>query len=511
MSTSNLSTVNGCPVTEYDNVERSNLIARIQQLETELSKRDLDLKKLRNKLSTQNRNIHMDYTDRRKDSKKNKSGEFDIKKYPRRKIALKVSYFGWDYYGFTKNGNLLDDEKGKEEQETWPTVEGELFIALKRCHMIVNEADCDYSRCGRTDKGVSGFGQVISLYVRTKGEFVEQTAGDSDQELYMDPINNGKAVKLPSEEAEFPYPKMLNSLLPQYIRVIAWSPVNSEFSARFSCKARQYRYIFPKQNLDIEAMNKAAQLYMGTHDFRNFCKLDLGKNIKNFERTILEAKVVPLEFSPLNPFFGDSKEMGSWYQFRVKGTAFLWHQVRCLVAILFLVGQGLESPSIISKMMDINCFSGKPEYEMASDIPLILEDCEYSESDVNWVYFNGNSSDYSSLTLLDKGLNSMWQELGIKAITSTLLLYKMNTLPLVSQASTTSEDVGSESSLTCWQDLRKTNLSNSKAPEIIAGGGKVLNIKNYIPIEKRKCNEPVELRNKRFREKMALKLPNEQL
>ncbi|KAL7617024.1 hypothetical protein Lser_V15G00158 [Lactuca serriola] len=31
---------------------------------------------------------------------------------------------------------------------------------------------------------------------------------------------------------------------------------------------------------------------------------------------------------------------------RIKGSAFLWHQVRCMVAVLFLIGQGLESPDV---------------------------------------------------------------------------------------------------------------------------------------------------------------------
>jgi tRNA pseudouridine38/39 synthase len=30
----------------------------------------------------------------------------------------------------------------------------------------------------------------------------------------------------------------------------------------------------------------------------------------------------------------------------IKGSAFLWHQVRCMVAVLFLIGQGLESPFV---------------------------------------------------------------------------------------------------------------------------------------------------------------------
>lgn len=32
----------------------------------------------------------------------------------------------------------------------------------------------------------------------------------------------------------------------------------------------------------------------------------------------------------------------------VKGTAFLWHQVRCMAAVLFMVGAGHESPTVRS-------------------------------------------------------------------------------------------------------------------------------------------------------------------
>ena len=31
---------------------------------------------------------------------------------------------------------------------------------------------------------------------------------------------------------------------------------------------------------------------------------------------------------------------------KVEGTAFLWHQVRCMAAVLFMVGSGLESPTV---------------------------------------------------------------------------------------------------------------------------------------------------------------------
>ena len=50
----------------------------------------------------------------------------------------------------------------------------------------------------------------------------------------------------------------------------------------------------------------------------------------------------------------------------VSGLAFLWHQVRCMVAILFLVGNQLEKPELIDHMLDIEACPRKPQYGMAS-------------------------------------------------------------------------------------------------------------------------------------------------
>ena len=38
------------------------------------------------------------------------------------------------------------------------------------------------------------------------------------------------------------------------------------------------------------------------------------------------------------------------------GKAFIWHQVRCIVGILFLIGSGKESPSVMKQLLDVdNC------------------------------------------------------------------------------------------------------------------------------------------------------------
>lgn len=41
---------------------------------------------------------------------------------------------------------------------------------------------------------------------------------------------------------------------------------------------------------------------------------------------------------------GDSEH--EMYYFEVCGTAFLWHQVRCMMAVLFLIGKRLEAPDV---------------------------------------------------------------------------------------------------------------------------------------------------------------------
>ena len=63
----------------------------------------------------------------------------------------------------------------------------------------------------------------------------------------------------------------------------------------------------------------------------------------------------------------------------IRGTAFLWHQIRCIVAVLFLVGRRLEEVDIVAKLLDHKNHSlgGKPIYQMASDLPLVLWDCQY--------------------------------------------------------------------------------------------------------------------------------------
>ncbi|KAK9902336.1 hypothetical protein M0R45_001725 [Rubus argutus] len=147
--------------------------------------------------------------------------------------------------------------------------------------------------------------------------------------------------------------------------VYGWCPVPLGFSARFSCLNREYYYLFWGGNLNLLAMESAGKKFVGEHDFRNFCKMD-ALNVHNYMRKITSFAILLVMF-----------EGNQLWAFKIKDSAFLWHQVQCMVAILLLIGQGHESPDVIDSLLDTDRIPRKPQYVMAPEIPLVLQSCEF--------------------------------------------------------------------------------------------------------------------------------------
>ena len=145
-------------------------------------------------------------------------------------------------------------------------METHLFAALRATRLIGGDAtwaQCGYSRCGRTDKGVSALRQLVALRVRGAAPGAEP----------LDLV------------------ALLNRQLPPDIRVLSWRPAPEGFSARFrraaphrptathraltapsprSARWRQYKYFFwDDGGLDIEAMRDAASRLVVRIDSRN--------------------------------------------------------------------------------------------------------------------------------------------------------------------------------------------------------------------------------------------------
>ncbi|KFP67176.1 tRNA pseudouridine(38/39) synthase, partial [Cariama cristata] len=332
-------------------VDQERLLRRVQELEEEV-------KRLEEKLQEDKEGAgRKEVPSAPGKVKKRQQRPFDFGAYGRRHVALKIAYLGWGYQGFASQENTSN------------TIEEKLFEALKKTRLVDDRQTSNYHRCGRTDKGVSAFGQVISLDLRSNLSEVKKLNGHEDE-------SEGKS----EGEEELRYTHILNRVLPSDIRVLAWAPVEPDFSARFSCLKRTHRYFFPCADLDVALMHAAAQRYVGTHDFRNLCKMDVANGVVNFQRTILSAGVTWVERG------GETGLQDAFRlcQFEVTGQAFLYHQVRCMMAILFLIGQRMESPEIIDELLDVEKNPRKPQYSMAVEFPLVLYDCEFEN--LQWLY-----------------------------------------------------------------------------------------------------------------------------
>jgi tRNA pseudouridine(38-40) synthase len=81
------------------------------------------------------------------------------------------------------------------------------------------------------------------------------------------------------------------------------------------------RAVAGAQSLDADAMQKAADYLVGAHDFQHFCKVNFGNTISH-HREILSAQVLPY------PFHWQGKR--EILVLVIKGSGFLWHQVRAI-------------------------------------------------------------------------------------------------------------------------------------------------------------------------------------
>lgn len=495
---------------------------------------------------------------------------FDPSKYSTRFIALKFAYLGQRYNGLEHtNGNATP----------LPTIEEVLWKALRRTRLILpqtssaDEPDdvepramrpysiywdgCDYSKAGRTDRGVSAFGQVIGIRVRSARPkpkpkaSAEQETGQLDEQAMQ--VEQSPADEHWDDIAdEISYVQVLNRVLPEDIRVLAWCPNPPPgFDARFSCRERRYRYFFTQPAfsptpgpfglanrrgdpngppakyregwLDIDAMRQAAKYFEGTHDFRNFCKLDTSKQIENFERVIYHSDIeyVNPKTNPLgyvgqpgfqlhDDYKPDIDMLASEapplttpqvYSFTLHGSAFLWHQVRHMVAILFLVGQGLESPSIVPELLDVAKNPRKPTYEMASDAPLVLWDCIFPDESsgsrddaLNWIYAGDprmnkqrsakGDSKFGMNGVVD-GLWSVWRQRKIDEILAGALLDLT-----VSQ--------GDRSVIEHMDGKQGASKKQSRGAKVWYGADEARVGGKYVPVMQKAKTDPVDVQNARW-------------
>ncbi len=149
-------------------------------------------------------------------------------------------------------------------------------------------------------------------------------------------------------------------LRPLPIVILAVDKVDEEFHARFSALERSYIYKIMNrpapltidknhawhipQNLDVDAMNEAAQILVGKHDFTSFRASHCQSSSP--VKTLLQLEVIRKNVS--RETFLDAENQ---IEIFARARSFLHHQVRNIVGTLKLVGEGKWTAADVEKAL----------------------------------------------------------------------------------------------------------------------------------------------------------------
>ena len=213
------------------------------------------------------------------------------------------------------------------------------------------------------NNAVSVQGTIEAALSTLLGQAVQITgAGRTDTSVNA--INYIAHIEVPSglpfEAEQLCY--KLNAMLPREVAIHEVTEVSDDFHARFDAESREYCYFVHfrkdpfaekfsyrlRQRLDIQAMNEAAGLLLGEHDFSCFEKV--GGNNTTSICTITEAYWETYRPTHVS-LMGSPYEEGDYIVFRIRANRFLRNMVRAIVGSLIEVGRGRKEPSWISDLI----------------------------------------------------------------------------------------------------------------------------------------------------------------
>lgn len=218
------------------------------------------------------------------------------------RVKLTVEYDGANYAGW-------------QLQAGQDSVQARLEAALEKifgCKLRVQGA-------GRTDAGVHACGQVA-------------------------------AFSAPRRMAPEALQRAINALAPRDVVVTELREVGEGFDPRREARLRAYLYRIRnrrwpcafdyryawlvRESLDLKAMQRAARLFLGEHDFSAF--RTLGSHEKSTRRRVFESTW---------------RRQGEHLIYRVEASGFLRHMVRAMVAAMVEVGRGRLAASAIEELL----------------------------------------------------------------------------------------------------------------------------------------------------------------
>lgn len=233
-----------------------------------------------------------------------------------KRVMLTVAYDGTGYHGW-------------QIQPNGETIEG----VLNRCLSDLTGEQIEVTGASRTDSGVHAMGNVAVF--------------DTDSPIPADKISYA-----------------LNRRLPEDIRVRRSEEVPADFHPRHCVSRKTYEYRiycadfpmpvkrlyshFTYVPLDTELMRRAAEYFVGTHDFKSFCSAEA-----QVETTVRQVESVEVrEETTCADESGQEQRTDREIVIRVTGYGFLYNMVRIMTGTLIEAGRGHIAPEDVKRILE---------------------------------------------------------------------------------------------------------------------------------------------------------------
>lgn len=203
---------------------------------------------------------------------------------------------------------------GYQRQKNAPSIQAEIERTLTQ----ITGKETRITAAGRTDAGVHAQGQVVAFDAEWQHSIADLLRGT-------------------------------NALLPEQIAFHSLEQAADNFHPRYDAQRRRYRYtvyhaperdplvsrysLHVQRDLDVGAMQAAADALVGEHDFSAFGSPPQGNNPVRFVFEALWTTESP------------------WLYFDIEANAFLYRMVRMLVGTMLRVGYGALTPEVFSEIL----------------------------------------------------------------------------------------------------------------------------------------------------------------
>ncbi len=248
-------------------------------------------------------------------------------------FKMTLQYEGSRYQGWQKQEN------------TENTIQGKLETLLSK----MTGQRIEVQGSGRTDAGVHAIGQVANFHADTE--------------------------MAPEEIMDY-----MNRYLPEDIAVISLTRASERFHSRLNAKGKTYCYrvicsqfphVFDRrfahvvsEEIDLQAMQRAAEYFLGTHDFRAFTSNKRSK--KSTVRTLDEIRIGKACSISMS-----QQDVEDEIRFFYSGSGFLYHMVRIMTGTLLEVGTHKRKPEEMAGILSSGSRENAGELAPAKGLTLM--------------------------------------------------------------------------------------------------------------------------------------------